>query len=333
MRYLVVSEFGTFLGLSGKCLIVKHNDQIIREIALSRLRSICIVKKGISLSSDLVEACAIRGIKIFFLDWRGQTYSALIAKNQHAVVALRKAQFASIDDANFCNTISKSLITVKIKNQRAVLLYFCKYLNKLGNHNSDLIRKSADDLSSLILKLKNITEPKDSNFRNYVLGIEGASANFYWNTLKNANLLADDFIYREGRYANSITNKALNYGYAILLSYVFSAVDNAGLEVYAGFLHTDRPGKPSLVLDLMEEYRSWVVDRNIIKLREKIANARDFDFKLKKDIADAICKTMQTKYLYNRKKVKLENILQRQIYRFSGSISKKDLYKGYVFRW
>ena len=92
----------------------------------------------------------------------------------------------------------------------------------------------------------------------------------YWRTLRTSGLLPSSFQKREGRGSLEVTNAALNYGYSILEKFCWSALENAGLELYAGLLHVDRPGKPSLVLDFMEEYRAWVVDRNIIKLRARL---------------------------------------------------------------
>lgn len=333
MRYLSISEYGSFLGLSSNCLVVKQSGEVVKEIALSRLRSIAILKPGITLSSDLIQACATRGIKVFFLDWRNRVYSAVIGQNQHAIANLRKSQFNCIDNSEKSCLISKSLILSKVKNQRAVLMYFGKYLSKSEElQNFNLIRDTSEKLEKILQRIKDLNF-KNPDWKNSLLGFEGSAARLYWDTLVNAKLFPSDFIGREGKNANTMTNKALNYGYAILLSFVWSALDNAGLEVYAGFLHVDRPGKPSLVLDCMEEYRAWVVDRNIIKLREKIANAKSFDAKLKKLISDSIYKTMQRKYLHNKKKVKLENILQRQVYKLSGFISCGGRYKGYIFKW
>ena len=88
------------------------------------------------------------------------------------------------------------------------------------------------------------------------MGYEGAAATLYWQALRTAGLVPETFLTREGRGSVEIVNAALNYGYAILQSYIWSALDNAGFELYAGFLHRRRPGKPSLVLDVMEEYRA-----------------------------------------------------------------------------
>lgn len=295
MRYLTVSEYGTFLGLSGERLIVKQNGTQIKELPLSRLRTICVLKRGVSVSGDLILSCSLRGIRILFLDWKGQAVSAVLGQNQ-----------------------------------RAVVLYFSKYQLKNNEELTTVVGKFVTSVNQIITQLKNIQGPQ---WKTTLFGLEGKAAVLYWNLLSSLSMLPHDFECREGRGANSITNKALNYGYAILASFLLSAVDNAGFEMYAGFFHVDRPGKPSLVLDLMEEYRAWVVDRVVIKLRSRLESAKEFDSSIKKAISDEIYKTMATRYSYNKKKVKLENIIQRQVYRLSGVISEKGNYKGYSFKW
>lgn len=333
MRHLTISEYGSFLGLAGERLVIKQKSETVSEIPLSRLRTISITKSGISISSDLIQACAVRGIRIIFLDWRNRIVSAVMGQNQHAVVALRKSQFETVKNDLLSCSLSKKVIISKIKNQHAVIMYFSKNLIKKFDkikHITDNYNKSV----SLILKdIINLVPSNNVNWRNTLLGFEGKAATVYWQTISDLNLLPQDFTTREKRNAQSITNKALNYGYAILLSYVWSAIDNAGLESYAGILHTDRPGKPSLVLDLMEEYRAWIVDRIIIKLRFQLEGLSSFDPKIKKMISNNIHQTMMTSYIYNKKKVKLENIIQRQVYKFAGSLAEQKNYKGYTFKW
>ena len=333
MRYLTVTDFGSFLGISSQCLVVKHNGEIIKEIALSHLRGISIAKSGVSISADLIQACANRGIKIFFLDFRSRVISAVIGQNQHATVALRKSQFNFISNDSSCFELSKQLVLTKVRNQRAVLLYFSKYLRNDVYDEYQFLVFNIRKINSLIEQIKGLHFNEHRNWRNSLLGLEGLCARFYFETLANTSLFPDDFIKREGRYARSITNQSLNWSYAILESYVWQALDNAGLEVFAGIYHTDRPGKPSLVLDLMEEYRAWVVDRNLIKLRDMLSSYSCLNSKLKIVLTNTVHQTMQTKYPYNNKKVKLENILQRQAYKLAGAISGSNKYKGYIFKW
>lgn len=77
MRHLAIVEYGQFVGVTGERLVVREKDTVVLETPLSRLRSISITKDGIGLSSNLVLACAARGIRVFVLDWRGQAIAAL----------------------------------------------------------------------------------------------------------------------------------------------------------------------------------------------------------------------------------------------------------------
>lgn len=331
MRHLTVAEFGSFLGITGNRLVVRDAEGQTFETPLTRLRSIRIAKKGVSLSSDLVLACAARGIRIFFLDWRGISVAAVSGQHQHAVVAVRKAQFESLQSPEG-RIIAAEFIRTKIRNQRAVLLYFNKYLAKTNNPNQHHLTAAAEILKESIDNLRN--PPNEStSWKDFIMGIEGHAAAAYWQALIFANLLPPSFLQREGRGSMELTNIALNYGYAILQSYCWSALDNAGLELYAGFLHADRPGKPSLILDFMEEYRPWVVDRNIIKLRQQTEKAGSFNTALKAAVSTAIADCMSAPMLHNNKRIRLESIMQRQAYRLAGAIAGTKAYRGYRFKW
>ena len=82
----------------------------------------------------------------------------------------------------------------------------------------------------------------------------------------------------------------------------------------------------------MEEYRSFVVDRNIIKLRFKLQKTKNFDT-IKNEVAKNVLSTIHKKYKYNHKKLTLESIIQRQVYKISGYFSGNNKYKSYIFRW
>ena len=116
MKHLTISDYGTFLGVKADLLLVRQGDQK-RHFPLNRLSTINIAKRGVSLSSDLIEALSLRGIKLFFLDFRGVAHSAIIGQSQHGVVAVRQAQQI------FCQSDQKlalaiEMIVGKIKNQR-----------------------------------------------------------------------------------------------------------------------------------------------------------------------------------------------------------------------
>jgi CRISPR-associated protein Cas1 len=221
------------------------------------------------------------------------------------------------------------VISGKIKNQRATLLYFKKY----HQQHKPIIDKTADQLNSILTQVKYRKWKNFDKWSAILLGLEGQAATQYWQCLVESDLMPNDFKNRIGRQAQDIGNKALNYGYAILTSYIWNALLNAGLEPFLGFFHTQRAGKPSLVLDMMEEYRAWVVDRTIIKLRSQLNGKTDLTPTIKKKIIADIHKTFNTKYHYKKRKMRLESILQRQIYQLAGQFSNDKRYKSYNFRW
>ena len=330
-KHIYIDEYGTFLGKTSARLTISQSGQLKKEVALSRVKSINILKGGISLSSDLIEACSLRGIKIFFLDFRNIAHTTLSSTASHAVANTRKAQFLTIE-SEYSREIARALILGKLKNQRATLQYFYKY-QKNSSNSSIKLENAILSIKEVIDSLKIIELKNRPDWLNIVMGKEGGVANIYFNAISCELLNELDFSNRIGRGADDIVNSALNYGYAILTSFVWQSVINAGLEPFAGVLHTNRPGKPSLVLDIMEEYRAWVVDRNIIKLKAHLKGKHFLDTPIKKKIIEEINNTMNKKYLYNGKNLSLQSIMQRQVYKLTGAFMQQNQYKSYIFKW
>ena len=327
MQHLTLTEYGQFIGIRSECLTVKE-DGTMKEYPLNRLKSIQVAKRGVSFSSDVIIACAHRGIKFFLSDFKNETVACLAGTQQHAVVRVRQKQFAYIESAAVPQ-LAANVIYAKVRNQRATLLYFKKY------HQDKVhsINITAEQLKNIAQQIKVKKWQNFARWADILLGMEGQAANQYWQCLAKNRLLGEGFQNRVGRQAQDISNKALNYGYAILTSYIWNALLNAGLEPYAGFFHTQRAGKPSLVLDMMEEYRAWVVDRTIIKHRSMLQGKTDLSVNIKKQIITDIHKTFNKKYHYHRRKMRLESILQRQIYHLAGTFAGDKQYKSYRFRW
>ncbi len=318
MKHLVINNYGSFLGVKNHRLMVKQNDKA-HFYPLNRLCTVSVAKSGVSVSSDLIEAFSNRGIKLFFLNFRGVPHSAILGESQHGVVSVRLAQM------KFCQydtlPLAKKIVIAKIKNQRAVLNYMDKY------HHQSILRSASQNL---LLNADKVQYAKDLDI---LLGFEGASANIYFQALRRAELFSSSFTKREGRGSQEINNSMLNLGYAVLSSYILNAIVNAGLEPYLGFMHGSRPGRMALVLDIMEEYRAWVVDRAVIKLRSQSEGMTSLDVHLKKLLIKEIQKTCSKKYLYRKKKTRLEHIIQRQVYRLCSHFYNAQKYKPYLFKW
>ncbi len=252
MKHLAVSSYGASLGVSGSRLVVRDGEEK-REIPLSRLRTICLMKNGMSISTDLLQQCGLRGIKVFILGGRGDFVTALHGLHDHGLAKVREAQFHFLQNPDVLN-LAAGFISGKLRNQRSLLLYFSKYHKHLGSVQAQALISGVNTLTNVTESLHTMVAHKALTLEK-LLGLEGGGAASYWTTLRKSNLLPDDFPGRIGRGAEDPGNMMLNYGYAILSSTIWSCIVNAGLEAYCGFLHQQRPGKPSLVLDLMEEYR------------------------------------------------------------------------------
>ncbi len=327
MKHLVVSEYGTFLGIKSQRLIVKQNDQLIREIPLNRLQTVVVTKSGVTFSSDLLINCAQRGIKFFLTDFKGEPVNALTGIHQHGVVELRKQQFMKFPGLQG-RELARVILRSKVKSQRAVLSYFAKYLKKHGGNvaNLEQSRILLEEIDNHLMQ----TDLSGETWRYRLLGLEGAAARSYFSCWSDLSVPLKE---RSGRGAQDLVNATLNYGYAILQSYIWKAVINAGLEPYFGFLHTERPGKPSLVLDLMEEYRAWVVDRLTIKLTARKDHLASFGQEERRRIAQEVQRTMEGKIFYSNRRLRLETVIQRRVYQLCGSLFLQSKYRPLTFKW
>ncbi len=319
MKHLVINNYGYFLGLKSNRMIVKKGDEIVNEYPLNRLKTIHITSSGVSLSSDLIFALSVRGIKVFFNTYNSQ--SALHTLYEHKSVIVRQSQYNSENNGKGIE-LARQLILGKIKNQRSTILYATRKLER--NSYINVVHK----LDELIGVLKNKT---DIN-KNYILGIEGKAADIYFSALRQLSLFPNTFFIRTKMYSTEITNISLNYGYAILLNFIHKSLINAGLDPYFGVLHSIRSGKPSLVLDIMEEYRSFIVDRNIIKMKGRLESVKKFET-IKEEVANEVIKSLSRKVKYNKRNLSVESVIQRQIYKISAYLCGEKKYKSYIFRW
>lgn len=331
MKHLILCDQGTFLGIAGERLEVRKGDETLAEYPLSRLRTVLVAKPGVSLSGNALLACAARGIGVFISGYSDEMAVAVCGAAAHAVAAVRRAQFAFAESERAADLCARILYG-KIRNQRAVLCYFGKYAGK-DAHAAESLNASALGLKQMADALAGEAKAAAPDWRNRIMGIEGQAAALYWAGLSQSGLLPPVFPGRTGRGAQDPVNAALNYGYAILRSQIWHSILIAGLEPYVGVLHVDRPGKPSLALDLMEEYRPWVVDRAVIKMRSALQSAAELSIPIRKQIAAAVLDHFEARLPYRGKRLSLSSILQRQVYRLSGHFMGKKVYKPLLFKW
>lgn len=277
MNQLTISDFGTSLGKRSERVSVRYRDKEREkeEHALMDLDQIVIASRGVSLSSDLIEACTERGIEISFLSFSGKPYAKLNSPSLTATVISRREQLAAYHDERGVE-IAKRFAAGKLRNQINLVRYFGKYRKKSAPKKFDELAERATKIEGLMGDIHALQAPDVAGngespidaVRATLLNLEGRAGALYWECVQRL-LPAGRFTTREHQGAADDVNALLNYGYGMLYSQVWSALALAGLEPFAGFLHVDRPGKPSLVLDFIEEFRQPIVDRVVFAMINK----------------------------------------------------------------
>lgn len=176
--------------------------------------------------------------------------------------------------------------------------------------------------------------------RFQLLSIEGRAAQKYWGALKQMLPPELNWPGREGRGAQDAFNAALNYGYGILYGQVERALVLAGLDPFAGFVHVDRPGKPSLTLDFIEEFRAPIVDRTVLGLVNKgVALAQEEDGLLtqatRRVLADKVLERLEeSTERYEKKKQPLRFIVQSQARHLATFVrGERATYEPFITSW
>lgn len=333
---VVLSGFGIFLSKKSERLIVKKSSKVIYEFPFFRLNEVIVASRGISLSSDLVEELCERGIILNFLTNSGKPYAMLSSPMLSATVLSRREQILAFNDRRGLE-FSKAVVEGKIRNQEKLLRYFGKYIKAVDAERFNRIEKIADMLREINDQIKNIIGENIEEGRGNLLSAEGISGRLYWDAVKEIIGGKVEFFGRETRGAIDAVNSLLNYGYGILYSHIWGATINAGLEPFAGFLHVDRPGKPSLVLDLIEEFRQPVVDKIVIahiNLGEPIEIKNGLlEAETRKTIGNKIIERLETQEMFEDKRYKIKSIIQMQARNLSAFLSGKREYRAFRFKW
>ncbi|MDE0185157.1 MAG: CRISPR-associated endonuclease Cas1 [Candidatus Poribacteria bacterium] len=366
MNQLTISDYGTYLGKHSERVSVRYRDKERKkeEHALMDLDQIVIASRGVSVSSDLIEACTERGIEISFLSFNGKPYAKLNSPSLTATVISRREQLAAYHDARGLE-IAKRFAAGKLKNQVNLVRYFGKYRKKQAPKKYTELMERIGKIEAILSELSALETPADTTtpvdaMRSTLLNLEGRAGALYWECVQRL-LPAGRFNTRNHRGAVDDVNALLNYGYGILYSQVWSALSLAGLEPFAGFLHVDRPGKPSLVLDFIEEFRQSVVDRVVFAMINKRFNVgweepdseaakaahqssksdsaadtpsqRRLSRETRRAIADRVLGRLQETERFERKEQKLCNIIQLQARHLAMFLRRERDYQPFIATW
>ncbi|MDM8519884.1 CRISPR-associated endonuclease Cas1 [Anaerolineales bacterium HSG6] len=337
---LVVDGYGTFLAKYQGRLQVKRDKKVVTQAPLMHLEQVIIIGKSVAVSSSALMACAEKGIPVYLLDGRDKPYISMYSAGLTGTVKTRRAQLQAYDDERGVQ-LAVAMAQAKVKNQANLLRYLVK------NHKADdpPLHQAVSLLALEVEEqLGNIARLAEANIQltamqNSLLGFEGNAAQRYWKGIGLAVKVGDEWPSRKTRGATDPVNSVLNYGYGILYGQVERALVLAGLDPYAGFIHADRPGKPSLVLDFIEEFRQPVVDRAIwAMLNQETPIKQDEQGLLveetKKNLVERIFKRLDKPAPYEEQRVTLKTIIQRQARHLATFVrGERESYQGFVQRF
>lgn len=336
-RQLIVDKFGAFLGKHSERLRVSLKGEVVEERPFHELEHVLIASSGIALSSDLIEECAERGIPISFISRIGRPYAKLMAPGLVGTVKTRREQLLAYLDSRGV-VLAKAFSSAKVRNQAALLKYMAKYRKDTAAELFERVRTAGMTLEDFAAQIQQVSADSVDEARQELLTLEGHAAKVYWEAAADLLIPETDWKGRETKGAQDLVNSALNYGYGVLYCQAERAIVLAGLDPYAGFLHADRSGKPSLVLDLVEEFRQMAVDKAIFGLLNKGMKLDLEEGKLteesRRTIAQRVNERLESEETYEGKKHKLRTIIQSQARHIATFVRGEGrLYKPFVGRW
>lgn len=270
LNTLYVTTHGSYLSKDGENIVIKVENMERFRVPVHNIEGIvCFGYLGISPS--LMAMCAERNIGMSFLSENGY-FLGRVTGAVSGNVLLRRQQYRMADDSEISNSISKIIIAGKVSNSKTVLQ------RALRDHaeamNKDVFDKA---LFKLANKQKQALKCNDNGV---LRGIEGEAAMTYFSVFNQLILTQKTDFYFDGRNRRppmDNVNAMLSFVYVLLMHEVRSAIESVGLDPCVGFLHTDRPGRQSLALDLMEEFRPYLADRFVLSLiNRKQVNAKGF---------------------------------------------------------
>lgn len=250
MTILYVHEQGTRLRKKDHRLLVKRGEEVIQEVPLGKLEQVVVMGRGVQLSTALLVDLLERGIPVILTNQRGSRHYATLAGSPSRFGELRTKQMFFVYDPEQALALARSVVQAKLHNQQALL-------------QATGWRSATVALQHIAQAMRDLAAAPTIDM---VRGYEGSAAAAYFGAWRVALDTKWEFKGRMFYPPPDPINAMLSFGYTMLLHDVMSAVQVAGLDPYLGTFHVAEPGRPSLVLDMMEEFRPLIVDYLVLNL-------------------------------------------------------------------
>lgn len=267
METVYVVEQGTQLHKDGNRLIVRKGERFVDEIKTADLEQI-ILLGNVIITPPVMDHLIQERVDTVFLSLSGRFRGRLLTQYTKNVL-LRQQQYIKFADSDFALRFARAIVSGKINNQRIFLM----------RHNRKL---KDEDIASAVGRMRVAAEEAhNASNVNSLMGLEGMSGRAYFAVF-NKLIAREDFMFsgRNRRPPRDPVNALLSFGYTMLANAVETAINIVGMDPYLGAFHSAEYGRPSLVCDLMEEFRAFFVDSLVITLLNKrIVSPDDFVYR------------------------------------------------------
>lgn len=268
---LFLTTSGNYISRDHLTLRIEFEKELKLAIPIHHIESICSFGNN-TFSPQALQLCWENGVAVncfsengyFFGRWEGVPNTS---------VSLRRTQYRRADDTAFCTLLGKCFVKGKIINCRQNLMRSAR--EKDAENEINELKNRAEELSVVLRWLEREADNLDA-----VRGFEGQAANIYFGAFNlHLRQQCEDFHFtrRSRRPPLDFANCLISYLYALVRHDAIAALTATGLDPFVGYLHAERPNRPALALDLMEEFRPIMADRLAFTLiNRRQIDARDF---------------------------------------------------------
>jgi CRISPR-associated protein Cas1 len=255
MTTLYVREPGAVIRRSGGRLMVEKEGTVLQTVRLRELERVALFGNA-EMTAPAMRALLEAGVETTLLSPAGR-YLGRLAPAEGKNVFLRLRQFQCHEDREFRLLLARRIVAAKLRNSRALLLRHAR------SHPSDALRRAAEELADRLDRLDRAASPAA------LMGMEGDAARVYFGGLALMIRGGLPFAGRSRRPPRDAFNALLSFTYTLLTTELTGAVAAEGFDPHVGFLHEPDYGRPSLALDLLEEFRAPVGDRLALSLANR----------------------------------------------------------------
>jgi len=257
LRTFYIQEQGSTLRKTGERLLVEDKEgHIVMDVPSGKIQQVVILG-NCSITTPAIVFCLGKGIPITFLSNRGQYYGRLIS-TQNPTAEILLNQVNTFQTPSFRLEIAKLFILGKLHNQRT---FIERQVREYGSNT--VLEESSLSLAQRMESLSTVQSLEE------LRGVEGSAARSYFQALQG--LLPSEWGFH-GRVRQPPTdpvNSLLSFGYTLLFYNLYSLVEMERMDPFLGYYHDYRAGHPALVSDLIEEWRSPIVDSLVISIIRK----------------------------------------------------------------